>query len=75
MATVGSIIDALGGTKEVAELLSCAPSTVSGWRSRGIPGDAWAPLAEAAQAKGLADVTVDLLARLHARAPREAAHP
>ena len=75
MATVDSIIDDLGGTNEVAKLLSCAPSTVSGWRSRGIPGDVWALLAEAAQARGLGDVTVDLLARLHTRVPREPVQP
>jgi len=33
------IIDALGGTKKVSELIGVTPSAVSIWRKKGIPRD------------------------------------
>lgn len=73
--TPGSIIDALGGTKQVADALSVSKSTVSGWRERrgGIPAPHWAPLVRLAAERGKSDeVTLELLAGLAAREPAEA---
>lgn len=73
--TPGSIIDALGGTTQVAEALSLSKSTVSGWRERagGIPAPHWAPLVRLAgeQGKG-GEITLEALAELAAREPAEA---
>jgi len=76
MLTPGSIIDALGGTGEVAAALSLSDSTVAGWRKRpgGIPAPHWAALVELADARGKPEVTLQALATLVAREPsREAA--
>ena len=70
--TSGSIIDALGGTVEVAAALSLAKSTVSGWRERGIPYPHWAPLVRLAGERGRSEITVEALADLAAREPAEA---
>ena len=40
MNTANQIIDALGGTKRVAELCGLTPSAISQWRTNGIP-KAW----------------------------------
>lgn len=74
MVTPGTIIDALGGTKLVAEALSLSKSTVSGWRERagGIPAPHWAPLVRLASDRGCSDVTLEVLAELAAREPAEA---
>lgn len=69
MATPGSIIDALGGTTQVAEALRLSKSTVSGWRERagGIPAPHWAALVRLAGERGSSDVTLEALAAMHAR--------
>lgn len=74
MVTPGSIIDALGGTTQVAEALSLSKSTVSGWRERagGIPAPNWAALVRLAGERGCGDVTLEVLAELAAREPAEA---
>ncbi len=75
MSTPGSIIDALGGTKQVAEVLQLSKSTVSGWRERpgGIPAPHWAALVRFAGERGRSDVTLEALAAMHARqSPAEA---
>ena len=63
--TWASIIDALGGTGEVAERLALAPSIVSGWKSRGIPGPRWASVVRLA-AEREAGVSLEVLAELAA---------
>jgi hypothetical protein len=65
--TWGSIIDALGGTGEVAKALARSDSTVSSWRARGIPGPHWHGLAEMAVTRGKSDITLAVLADLAAR--------
>lgn len=40
LTTPGAVIDALGGTAEVAKLTGKTPQAVSNWRTRGLPGDA-----------------------------------
>lgn len=74
MVTPGSIIDALGGTTQVAEALRLSKSTVSGWRERagGIPAPHWAPLVRLAAERGREEVTLAVLADLAAREPSEA---
>lgn len=66
-----SIIDALGGTGEVAGELSQLPSVVSGWRTRGIPGRHWAGVVRMAADKGRSEITLDVLADLAAVAAAE----
>lgn len=73
--TPSSIIDALGGTTQVAEALRLSKSTVSGWRERsgGIPAPHWAPLVRLADERGKGtEITLETLARLAAREPTEA---
>lgn len=72
MITSDSVIDALGGTKSLADALSLAPSTVSVWRVRGIPSAHWLALSGMAAERGLADITLEALAKLDAREVVEA---
>lgn len=74
MLTPGSIIDALGGTGEVASALLLSDSTVAGWRKRrgGIPAPHWAALVALAQSRGRDEITLEELAALVAREPAEA---
>jgi hypothetical protein len=74
MATPGSIIDALGGTKQVAEALQLSKSTVSGWRERpgGIPAPHWASLVRLAGERECSDITLERLAEMAARQPEGA---
>jgi len=65
--TWGSIIDALGGTGEVAKALARSDSAVSCWRRRGIPGSHWLGLTELAVARGRSDITLEAFADLAAR--------
>lgn len=73
--TPGSIIDALGGTGEVAAALRLSDSTVAGWRKRrgGIPAPHWSALVDLARERGQPDVTLQALASLVAREPASAA--
>lgn len=72
MITSDSVIDALGGTKLLADRLSLKPSTVSVWRVRGIPSAHWLTLARLAADRGLPDITLEALAKLDAREVAEA---
>jgi hypothetical protein len=47
------VIDALGGTSEVARLIEAPTSTVHSWRKIGIPPSRMAHLRLVAQAKGV----------------------
>ena len=69
MTTAGSIIDALGGTGQVAAALSLSDSTVSGWRVRpgGIPGPHWRSLVRIARERGVEGVTFETLAEMFAK--------
>ena len=69
MITPDSVIDALGGNVPVASALSLHPSTVSGWRVRGIPSAYWLPLSRWADERGLREITLEALAETGAREP------
>lgn len=70
--TWASIIVALGDTGEVSEALSLAPSIVSGWKTRGIPGPRWAGVVRLAAAKSIPDLSLEVLADIAAREFAEA---
>ena len=67
--TWGSVIDAAGGTKAVAEGLGESTSTVSGWRTRsgGIPGRRWSAVVRLARDSGNTAISLEVLAELAAR--------
>lgn len=68
--SVGDIIDALGGTKAVADALGLSLSTVSSWRTKdrnSIPADRWLEIAALARDLGTNGITLETLAVLHAR--------
>ena len=53
LTTANAVIDALGGTKAVADLLSVGPSSVSNYRRLGFPARAHFILAKTCEARGL----------------------
>lgn len=67
MRSVPCLIDALGGSSKVTELLGLrAPTTVASWKSRqSIPPDYWPRIIDAARQCGLEGVTSDKLLELH----------
>lgn len=67
MASWESIIDALGGTGAVAETLSQSDSTVSGWKTRGIPAPHWSAVVALATLARRPEITFEVLATLAAR--------
>lgn len=71
MMTPDSVIDALGGTKAVAQALDVALPTVSVWRTRGIPSGHWLPLSRLAAEKGVPEITLEALAEIAGK-PEEA---
>lgn len=64
--TAGSVIDALGGTGEVASALELDPSTVSCWRVRGLPSSSGRllQLARLASERGVRGLTLETLAEV-----------
>ena len=67
MQSWGSIIDALGGTGEVATALALSDSTVSSWREpRAIPAGRWEAIVRLATEKGVKEITLEVLAALAA---------
>jgi DNA-binding transcriptional regulator YdaS (Cro superfamily) len=72
MTSSGSIIDALGGTGKVAERLGLWESTVSGWRTRGIPPARWPELVRLASEIGVDGISFEALADLTASSDAEA---
>lgn len=71
MMTWEEIISALGNGV-IAEGLGQLPSTVSGWRERGIPARHWAGVVALAASRGRSDISLEVLATLAARKPVEA---
>ena len=72
-----SLITTLSGTApgalgEVAEALGQSLSTVSGWKTRGIPAAHWASLVALASERGRSKITLEVLADLAARKFEEA---
>ena len=72
MTSWDAIISELGGTGLVADRLEQSMSTVSGWRSRGIPAPHWEMVVALAIAAGKAEITLETLAALAARKLAEA---
>jgi acid phosphatase family membrane protein YuiD len=72
MDSFESIIVALGGTGAVAAALGQSDSTVSSWRTRGIPAGHWAAVVALAASLGKSDITLEVLAGLAARKLEEA---
>lgn len=62
-----SVISVLGGTGAVASALGQGDSTVSGWRTRGIPAPHWAAVVALAASVGRSDITLEVLAELASR--------
>lgn len=72
-----SIIVALCGATPgalgiVADALGQSPSTLSGWKTRGIPSPHWAGVVALAAERGKPEITLEVLARLAARKLEEA---
>lgn len=67
-----AIIVALGGTGAVAGALVQSDSTVSSWRTRGIPAGHWAAVVAMAADRGVSGITLEVLAALAARKLEEA---
>lgn len=65
------IITALGGTGDVASALDQSASTVSGWRTRGIPAHHWRALVTMAASRKVDGVSLEVLAQLAAWRPVE----
>lgn len=61
-----------GALGELAEQLGQSLSTVSGWKSRGIPAAHWASLVALAAERGCPEITLEVLAALAARKLEEA---
>lgn len=67
METPSQIIDALGGYRQVAAILTkssgepVSPNRVHNWTRRSIPGDFWYDLVQAAEKKDIKGVTIDVL--------------
>lgn len=62
-----AIIEALGDTGAVADALAQSMSTVSGWKTRGIPAPHWAGVVRLAASCERSDITLETLAGLAAR--------
>lgn len=65
--TWDAIIDGCGGTGEVAGALGQSDSTVSGWRTRGIPSPHWPGVVRLAADRGKTEITFEALAIFAAR--------
>jgi hypothetical protein len=64
--------DEQGSLGEVADALGQSLSTVSGWKTRGIPAPHWAAVVALSADRGKPVITLEVLARLAARKLEEA---
>jgi len=64
MLTPDSVIDALGGTKAVADALSLSKPAVSVWRWRGIPSKRLPSLSKLASQRGLPEINLESLSKM-----------
>jgi hypothetical protein len=68
MQSIPQIIDAFGGASAFARVIGRGASTASEMKRTGsINARYWEEVVEAARARGIAGVTLECLARLHAR--------
>jgi len=51
--SLDEILDALGGESAVATMLGCGPSSVSNWKSRGLPKVRWVDLVTLGAERGV----------------------
>ncbi len=51
--SLDEILDALGGESAVATMLGCGPSSVSNWKSRGLPKGRWVDLVTLGRERGV----------------------
>ena len=51
--SLDELLDALGGESAVAGLLGCGPSSVSNWKTRGLPKGRWVDLVTLGRARGV----------------------
>ena len=51
--SLDEILDALGGESAVATMLGCGPSSVSNWKSRGLPKGRWVDLVTLGAERGV----------------------
>jgi hypothetical protein len=66
--SVSDIFSAFGGNTAVARVLGVGPSTTSEMKRRGrIPAEYWCDLVDAAQRQNIPRITLETLAKLHAR--------
>lgn len=68
------LIDALGGTRRLADSLGIGRSAASNWPKRGIPAHAWPAVLELARARGL-EITPALHATMVAASKRAMRRP
>lgn len=78
--TFADVIDRWPTAEELGRDIAQRGGTVRNWRTRGIPAEYWHEIVAAADRRGIADVTLAVLARLAherrnaaAQAPAEAA--
>ncbi len=64
--------DAPGALGVVADALGQSASTVSGWKSRGIPAPHWGAVVALAADRGKPEISLEVLAGLAARKLEEA---
>lgn len=64
------IIERLGGYRGLAGSLDENPAVVHHWIRRGIPARVWPRVLKLAQAKGVADITIEALAEAAPGVPR-----
>ncbi|HEX5778552.1 MAG TPA: hypothetical protein VFY21_06890 [Xanthobacteraceae bacterium] len=70
MDKVADIIDVWPSVAEFGRDLGVPYTTAFSWKDRGaIPGEHWLAIVRAARHRGHPEISVDLLARLHAREP------
>lgn len=51
--SLDEILDALGGESAVATMLGCGPSSVSNWKTRGLPKGRWVDLVTLGAERGI----------------------
>lgn len=72
-SVITSLSGAASGTLgEVADVLGQSLSTVSGWKTRGIPPGHWGAVVALASDRGRPEITLEVLAGLAARDLEEA---
>jgi len=74
MKSAAHIIDGLGGSTAVGDLLELPATTVASWKSRNsIPARHWSAILRAARARGVRGITLKSLTQLAVAAPQRAA--